>query len=258
MMESMAEFPNTPSAPWYVEAFSADYLSIYAHRNEASARRESKGAMSLLRFDPRGGRLLDLAAGEGRHSRAFATLGCAVTALDLSEDLSQGCAGQGTATVRGDMRCLPFLDWSFAGAAMFFSSFGYFDGQAHHEQTLAEVARILQPGGGLLLDLMDRETVAASLVAQSVESLDDDRTVEIQRWMTDDGKRVEKQICLLRRGMAERRWTESVHLFSEDELITMAQFAQLSVEGTWGDFDGSPHQAGKTRRLVVLRKEKQG
>jgi hypothetical protein len=45
-----------------------------------------------------------------------------------------------------------------------------------------------------------------------------------------------------------------VRLFTAEELVALANAARLRVAGTWGDFDGRPHQAGVTRRIVVLRK----
>ena len=47
-----------PQTPWFVNAFRADYLDLYAHRDEASAAREAKCALSLMRHDPQAGFLL--------------------------------------------------------------------------------------------------------------------------------------------------------------------------------------------------------
>ncbi len=242
-----------PSAPWYVDAFTATYLEVYAHRDEASARREAKGALNLLRFHGGQGRLLDLAAGAGRHARAFRTLGCAVACLDLSRDLTARCRGLGLPTVRGDMRALPFDEASFGAVACLFSSFGYFASEAEHAATLAEIARVLAPGGAALLDLMDRDTVRYTLNPQTVE-VTDGRTLEIERCLMEGGRRVFKQVRLLRDGSESQVWTESVHLFTGDELAALATGARLRVEATFGDYDGRPHAPGTSRRLVVLRK----
>lgn len=245
--------PPTSDTPWYVDAFRADYLDVYSHRDEAAAAREAKAALSLLRFDPTRGRLLDLAAGAGRHSLAFRALRCEVVSLDLSADLMTRARAAGLRCARADMRALPLRDWSFAAVAMLFSSFGYFHDDADHERTLGEVARVLEPGGAALLDLMDRETVRSRLVPQDVDVLDG-MTLEIERRMTPDLRRVEKSIRMIRDGSHERGWTESVRLFTGAELDAMATRVGLDVEATVGDYDGRPHVSGQTRRLVVLRK----
>jgi SAM-dependent methyltransferase len=242
-----------PQAPWYVDAFTSAYLDVYAHRDESSARREARGVLNLLRWRPERGRLLDLAAGTGRHALAFRALGVPVTCLDLSRDLTQRCRASGLTTVCADMRALPLLDGSFGGLACLFSSFGYFEDEADHARVLREIARVLIPGGAALLDLMDRDTVRWSLQPQSVEIIDG-RTIEIERAMVDGGRRVAKTIRILRAGSDTLAWQESVRLFDGDELDALSARAGLRLEATFGDFDGRPHRSGETRRLVVLRK----
>ncbi len=241
------------TAPWFVEAFRAEYLDVYAHRDEASAAREAKATLSMLRFDPARGRLLDLAGGAGRHARAFQALRCDVVCFDLSDDLTRVSAEKRIQTVRGDMLQLPFHDWSFAGVACLFSSFGYFEEEQQHEQVLREIQRVLQPGGRALLDLMDRDTVAFHLEPQSVDIVDG-MTIEVERAMVQGGRRVEKSIRIMRQGNRARAWTESVRLFTEEELATLACRAGLVVERTVGDYNGQPVVPGETRRLVVLHK----
>ncbi len=240
--------------PWYVDAFRADYLDVYSHRDETSAAREARATLSLMRFDPRRGRLLDLAAGAGRHSLAFRVEHCEVVSLDLSADLMRRARGLGLRCVRSDMRALPLRDWSFRAVTMLFSSFGYFRDDADHELTLSEVARVLEPGGAALLDLMDPDTVRAHLVRQNVDVIDG-MTLEIERSMTADGRRVEKSIRMMRHGGAdERAWVESVRLFTGRELEALADAVGLEIETVCGDYDGRPHEPGETRRLVVFRK----
>jgi SAM-dependent methyltransferase len=240
-------------SPWFVDAFRAEYLDVYAHRDAAAAAREAKAALGLLRFDPASGLLLDLASGAGRHAAAFRTRRCRVVCLDLSEELTRRSRQARLTTVRGDMRALPFGDWSFRAVVCLFSSFGYFDDDAEHELTLREIARVLEPGGGVLLDLMDRDTVRYRLRPQDVE-LVDEMTIEIERFLSPDGRRVEKSIRIMRSDTAPRAWVESVRLFTAAEIELLATRAGLDVERTAGDYDGRPVVPGETRRLVVLRK----
>jgi ubiquinone/menaquinone biosynthesis C-methylase UbiE len=239
--------------PWYVDAFTADYLEAYPHRDQLGAVREVKAVLGFLNFHREHDRLLDLAAGAGRHSLAMRAERCHVTCLDLSRDLTERSRAAGLPTVRADMRVLPFRDWAFDSVSMLFSSFGYFDSDAEHQQTLDEIARVLCPGGGVFLDLMDPQTVSDRLVPQGVD-MQGETVIEVQRSMTPDGLRVEKTIRMMRPGAPERSWRESVRLFSGDEIETMASRARLEVAGTWGDYDGRAYAAGETRRLVMLRK----
>jgi len=239
--------------PWYVDAFTADYLDVYAHRDGAAAAREAKGALSLLRFSRERERLLDLASGAGRHALAFTAERCRVTCFDLSSDLTRRARAAGLSTVRGDMRRLPFRDWGFDAVTCLFSSFGYFRAEHEHADTLREIARVLSPGGRVLLDLMDPDTVATTLVPQGVDMIGD-LVVEVERSMTSDGRRVEKAIRLVRGDRCEKSWIESVRLFSGAELERLIDGAQLELLQTLGDYDGRAYVRGTTRRLVVLRK----
>jgi SAM-dependent methyltransferase len=245
--------PAMSANPWFVDAFTADYLDVYAHRDEAAAAREAQGVLSLLRHDRASQRLLELAAGAGRHALAFAAQRCHVTCLDLSADLTARARAAGLRTVRGDMRELPFRDWSFDTVTCLFSSFGYFADDADHERSLREIARVLTPGGRVLLDLMDRETVSRHLVPQGMEVIGE-TTVEVERAVTRDGRRVEKSIRMIRSDHPARAWRESVRLFTADELDALATRARLELEASYGDYDGRPHESGRTRRLVVLRR----
>jgi SAM-dependent methyltransferase len=239
--------------PWFVEAFTSAYLDIYANRDDTSARQEARGAVNLLGFHGGKGRLLDLAGGSGRHGAGFKLLGISVTCLDLSHDLSLRARARGLPTVRGDMRAVPFLDASFSAVACLFSSFGYFADDAQHQATLDEIERVLLPGGAALLDLMDRDTVRYKLELQSVD-LVDGKIIEVERALVEGGRRVEKQIRVVRDGSQTQTWNESVRLFTGEELAAMATRARLKLEATYGDFDGRPHVPGQTRRLIVLRK----
>jgi SAM-dependent methyltransferase len=244
------------AAPWYVEAFNDAYLDVYSHRDEASAAREARGTLNLLRFDGGQGRLLDLCSGAGRHAKAFRLLRCQVTCLDLSPELVRRSAALGLPTVRADMRALPLADQAFGAVACLFSSFGYFESEADHLRVLQEARRVLRPGGGLLLDLMDPETVRFKLRPQDVQQ-NEGRTLEIERALADGGRRVVKSIRMIRDGSATLSWHESVRLFRRDELEALAVRAGLAFEGTWGDFDGRRHLPGETRQLAVLRRPRE-
>jgi SAM-dependent methyltransferase len=239
--------------PWFVEAFTSAYLDVYAHRDDSSARIEARGAVNLLRFHAGKGRLLDLAAGAGRHAAGFRLLGIAVTGVDLSHDLTLRCRARGLPTVRGDMRAIPFLDSSFSAVTCLFSSFGYFRDEGEHQATLDEIGRVLLPGGAALLDLMDPDTVRYKLELQSVD-LVDGKIIEVERSLVEGGRRVDKQIRVVRDGTETQAWNESVRLFTGIELEAMATLARLRIEATYGDFDGRPYEPGETRRLIVLRK----
>jgi ubiquinone/menaquinone biosynthesis C-methylase UbiE len=104
------------------------------------------------------GRLVDLGCGAGRHAIHFAARGFAVTAVDLSRSMLRvvglKAAETGVELLRIQanlcrLGCVP--DQSFDYAISMFSTLGMIRGRASRRRALAEVSRILRPGGQIAL-----------------------------------------------------------------------------------------------------------
>src|SRR5262249_62338868 len=63
--------------------------------------------------------------------------------------------------VHGDMRDMTFEN-QFEGAYCVFSTFGFFDDEMN-KKVAAHMARALKPGGRLVLDVLNRDYIAADL-----------------------------------------------------------------------------------------------
>jgi len=240
---------------WYEEAFRSDYLSVYPHRDDASAAAEAAAWSGRLPGFAAGARVLDLACGAGRHLRAMAAMGARAVGCDLSADLLEDARRRGPGRlVRCDGRRLPFLDGRFDAVTCFFSSFGYFAGPEDDARVLAEAARVLRAGGGLLLDLMDPGTVRRTLVPRSEREAAGIRVVE-ERSLAQGGARVEKRVTLRGPG-GGREWTESVRLYDPAEVEAMALPAGLRPAGRFGGHGTEPWRPGETPRCVILRERK--
>lgn len=244
------------SAPWWSEAFAAEYVDLYAHRDLDSARGEARFLVGAgLR-----GRVLDLCCGWGRHLIALDELGLDVAGVDWSADLlarlrslpeGRRVAGR---TVRGDARLPPFRDAAFDGVVSLFSSFGYF-GDEGDARLLAGIARVLAPGGVAFLDVMNPDAVRAELVPESRKEKGGATLVERRSL---PGRSVRKDVELWRGGARVRTWHEEVRLYEPDELATRVRAAGLEPEARWGDFDGSSFDRTSPRQLVRLRRASGG
>ncbi|MGZ6141716.1 MAG: class I SAM-dependent methyltransferase, partial [Myxococcales bacterium] len=157
---------------WYVDFFRRDYARLYSFEPERSAR-EAAFALQALGLPP-GARVLDLCCGRGRHLRALGAVGVDLHLPSL-HGLPAACA---------DMRALPLRPGAFDGAVSLFSSFGYLESDDEDLRVLREIARALRPGGGLFLDLLNRELALAGF-APSVQRVEEDGTLVAEQRMFD-------------------------------------------------------------------------
>ena len=109
-------------------------------------------AVSIARVRP-GERVLDVASGSGDLARAFAARGAEVWMSDINGPmLARGRdrmldAGRKAAAVRCDAERLPFADEAFDCLSVGFG----LRNMTHKDAALAEMARVLRPGGRLLV-----------------------------------------------------------------------------------------------------------
>ncbi len=236
---------------WYERWFGEEYLQLYPHRNDADAR----AAVSLVAAHAPvpGRRILDLACGPGRHARQLAGAGGTVMGLDLSMPLLRRARElrlASTSWVRGDVRVLPFRAGAFALVVNLFTSFGYFADDRDHADVLAEVARVLAPGGTFVLDYFHAGSVRRGLVGAEEQMLGTQRVL-VQRRISPDGRFVLKDMHLTADG---RHFEERVRLFAPAELERLITGAGMVVEQTFGAYDGAPLTDQAPRAIFFARR----
>jgi SAM-dependent methyltransferase len=242
-------------AAWYEESFGQDYLLVYKHRDIQGAQAEVKRMVNWLDLNE-GSRIFDLCCGMGRHSVALADEGYRVTGMDLSKVLLEEARrldDSGRITwLEGDMRQVP-ASGPFDAVVNLFTSFGYFEEDAENAKVLAEISRILKPGGRFIIDFLNPDYVVNNLVPHSVRQ---DEGITIDETRTIEDGFVRKRIVLSEQDRPERGYLEQVKLYGLEDFRRLSEGTGLVIEQAYGHYDGSPYIAEISQRLIMTgRKE---
>ena len=152
------EIPHEPGSPEYLAEVERRFLSEAWFAQPPGAPPFS----GLIPFDElRGKDVLEIGSGTGVHARLLAGAGARLAAVDLTPtavDLTRrrlALHGLEADVREADAEQLPFPDGSFDVVW----SWGVIHHSAHTERVVAEIARVLRPGGRLALMVYHRSSI---------------------------------------------------------------------------------------------------
>ena len=162
----MAE--SCTSKSWFQKWFNTPYYHLLYNKRDYSEA-EAFIANLIKELKPKEeSHFLDLACGKGRHSVFLHQQGYEVTGIDLSAEnikLAQQVAGDKLHFICGDMREF-YGQESFDFILNLFTSFGYFESENDNKKVCAAMAKALKPGGKVLIDFLNVNSVEQGLVPQ--------------------------------------------------------------------------------------------
>jgi SAM-dependent methyltransferase len=145
---------------WWEDLFNDDYLRTCERLTDEQVAREVDFVEDSLGIE-RGGAVLDLACGTGRHAVDLARRGYEVVGFDLSLAMLARAGDEAQDReaklnfVQGDMREMSF-DEQFDGVFCWNTSFGYFE-EEKNALVIDRIHRSLRAGGLFLLDVVNRD-----------------------------------------------------------------------------------------------------
>jgi SAM-dependent methyltransferase len=239
---------------WYKNWFGNEYLTVYAHRDEAEAEDLIKLIHLYTRLTP-GARILDLCCGQGRHALRLAELGYNVIGLDLSRTLLQVAKfrrnpSQTANFVQADMRHLPAVQ-SFDLILNLFTSFGYFEEDQENQAVFDQFNLVLKPGGFFVFDYLNVDHVVSNLVPSHADQVGD-YFIETERQINADI--VQKKITIHKDGL-KRIFYESVKMYDPQEIEMMLCRSGLEILHIFGDYKGNEFNPTMPRLLIIGQKK---
>ncbi|KAI9204615.1 uncharacterized protein BJ171DRAFT_442278, partial [Polychytrium aggregatum] len=187
-------------------------------------------------------RILDLCCGQGRHSLQLAASyphleicghdqSAYLISLANERSTAQGVEHRTAFTV-GDSRQIPYDDQHFDLVLLMGNSFGYFSHDSADRMVLAEVFRVLKPGGRLLIDVTDGEYWRSNFDERSWEWIDDSMLVCRERQLSKDRTRLccREVVTDVHKGVIRDQFYQE-RLYSQAEIETLLKTEGFTIDG---------------------------
>lgn len=236
---------------WFASWFDSPYYHIlYQHRNEEEAAFFISNLTKKLAL-PKSVRILDLACGKGRHSVYLNSLGYEVVGADLAAESIAAAKPQENdrlSFVVHDMR-QPLDMGDFDAVFNLFTSFGYFETEAEHLQTLHAARTLIEAKQGVfVMDFMNAYKTIQNLVLKEDKAVDG-ILFKLRRYV--ENGYIVKDIRFEDRGKAYH-FQERVRAFQLANLQPLFEQAGLQIEQTFGNYALAPFEAPTSDRLIIV------
>ena len=194
---------------------------------------------------PADGRILDAPCGIGRHATRLAKIGYKTVGIDLSPTFvaraielanREGVAGRATFRV-GDLRRLTesvtATEGPFDAALNLWTSLGYYDEETD-VRILQEYAKLVRPGGILVIYIVNRDFVVRHFDPQGYEAFGDIVHIE-QRHLDLASSRMRNEWRFFRRNGEDLDHMLTVPI--EHGIYSLHELRRLLVRGGWHPTD---------------------
>jgi SAM-dependent methyltransferase len=239
---------------WFEAWFNSPYYPIlYKKRDHQEAAFFLDNLLNYLDPAPHA-RFLDLACGTGRHSIFLAEKGYSVTGLDIAEkkiEKARQHESERLSFFMHDMRH-PFRMKYFDYILNLFTSFGYFEREKDHLDSLVNIRRGLREDGRCVLDFFNAHKTIQQLIPEEEKMVDDLHFLirkEVRNGYIIKRIRVESE-----EGPAN--YEERVRAYTLEDFSKLFEKAGLRIIDVFGDYQLTPFDAIRSDRLILIAAEK--
>ncbi|MCD6402463.1 class I SAM-dependent methyltransferase [bacterium] len=216
----------------------------------------------ILRLKP-GMKILDLACGWGRHSIELAKRGYKVVGTDINplyikeaKRLAQKL-GLEINWIEGDMRKVLFqkrMRGRFDVVLNLSNSFGYFEKEKDHQETVYGISKVLKPKGFFLLDIKNLESLIYHYQPEQKKHLSKEHFLIIKSSFDFLSSRWNEEVIEFLKGKKKRKTSYSIRAFTIKELISLSQESNLLFKKIYGGFKEGPLSLDSERCILVFQK----
>lgn len=232
---------------WWKSMFDEIYLKTDARsvEDDTLTRLEVDVVCELLPIEP-GHKILDLCGGHGRHTLEFCRRGySACTLLDFSQALIDIARQRSQARqcriefICADARQTDLPSDSFDHILIMGNSLGYVQEPDADSRILLEAYRLLQPGGWLLVDVVDGTAARKNFAPNAWHEIGDDVVVCRERELTAGSIRARELVVSKQDGLI-RDQTYAIRLYDSAGLAGLLRTVGFDHVSIHTDF--SPHR----------------
>jgi len=240
------------SNTWFGTWFDSPYYHLlYQHRNDKEAEFFLSNLIKKFKLKSTD-KILDIGCGKGRHARFLNRQGLNVTGIDLSPESIAYNKSFESPTLKfdvWDMRRV-YAPQSFDVVLNLFTSFGYFDTDQEHLQTLQAFRDNLRPEGLLVLDFMNATKTIRELIPADYQERDN-ISFHIKRYVKDGY--IFKDIAV-KDESAEYSFYEKVRAFTLTDFQFFFEKIRLELFQVYGNYALESYQELTSDRLILVAK----
>ncbi|MEN6626970.1 MAG: class I SAM-dependent methyltransferase [Candidatus Sumerlaeia bacterium] len=234
--------------------FGRAYRDFYRQWLLPVEQTEAEVDFLLARLKSRAGQVwVDLPCAYGRHLEAIRARrpGLRLIGGDLNAVFLADI--HGAWRVCCDMSRVPLADGSAHVVLNLLNSFGYFPaGSDGDRRQLAEMARILKPGGRLVMDLPNRRGLLAIVRREPVIRYATARYEAVEEFRWDAATQTMHNRTRWKWPGGRERAGYALRLYTPSQIRRMLARAGFAIDQAFGDFTGRPFAPADADRLLIF------
>ncbi len=239
---------------WFENWFDENYLSVYQHRNDLDALKQTELILKNVPLTKKDA-LLDLGCGNGRHVEIFHKKKFFVEGIDLSPTLIN-LAKQRNPEL--NLKVANFLTYKnrnyYTLITSLFTSWGYYDSEEDNLLVFKNAYLNLKERGFFWLDYFNahqiREELGEKLKEKHFASAKGEKIIE-KKYIRKN--KIIKEIEVIS-STNKRKYLESVSLYDQLELVSVLEKLNFKIKKTFGDYSGGEYHKRSPRLILLMQK----